>query len=94
MGGCVSHTLATLVMLCHHESNWLNDWPDDFKPVLYRRCVDDIFILFWSESHIEPFFQYITTRHTRNKFSASQHQIMPRHFNMQLKLAIINIKFT
>ena len=44
----------------------------EFKPVLYRRYVDDIFILFRSESHIEPFFQYINTRHTRIKFTVEK----------------------
>ena len=71
MGGCVSPTLAN-VFLCHHESNWLDGCPVEFKPVLYRRYVDDIFILFQSESHIEPFFQCINTRHTRIKFTVEK----------------------
>ena len=71
MGGCVSPTLAN-VFLCHHESNWLDGCPVEFKPVLYRRYVDDIFILFRSESHIEPFFQYINTRHTRINFTVEK----------------------
>ena len=47
MGGCVSPTLAE-IFLGHHESLWLDKCPPVFKPVLYRRYVDDTFLLFRS----------------------------------------------
>ena len=31
------------------KKNWLNECPSQFKPVLYRRYVDDIFVLFKSK---------------------------------------------
>ena len=34
--------------LCFHEQIWLNECPEGFKPVYYRRYVDDIFVLFRS----------------------------------------------
>ena len=34
-------TLAN-IFLCYYESNWLKDSPKDFKPVYYKRYVDDI----------------------------------------------------
>lgn len=68
MGGCVSPTLAN-VFLCHHEVAWLTDCPSEFKPVLYRRYVDDTFLLFKSLSHIDLFFQYINNKHPRIKFT-------------------------
>ena len=48
--------------LCFHEQIWLNDCPEDFKPVYYRRYyrryVDDIFALFRSPEHLEKFTNY------------------------------------
>ena len=34
------------VFLCHHEKNWLNACPNNFKPVFNKRYADDIFVLF------------------------------------------------
>ena len=33
------------VFLCCHEKIWLQNCPE-FKPVIYRRCVDDAFYYF------------------------------------------------
>ena len=35
-------TLAN-VFLCHYEKIWLNECPSLFKPIVYRRYVDDFF---------------------------------------------------
>ena len=35
-----------------HEQIWLNQCPDDFKPLYYRRYVDDTFALFHSPGHL------------------------------------------
>ena len=37
--------------LCHYEKLWLDSCPLEFKPVVYRRYVDDIFVLFKSKDH-------------------------------------------
>ena len=42
MGSPLGPTLAN-IFLYYHESNWLKDCPKDFKPVYYKRYVDDIF---------------------------------------------------
>ena len=34
------------IFLSHHETNWLNDCPSQFKPLYYQCYVDDSFILF------------------------------------------------
>ena len=34
------------IFLSHHEENWLNKCPIEFKPSFYRRHVDDNFVLF------------------------------------------------
>ena len=45
MGFLLRSTLAN-IYICNHDSNWLKDCLKDFKPVYYKRYVDDIFILF------------------------------------------------
>ena len=54
--------------LCFHEQVWFNDCPEDFKPVYYRRYVDDIFLLFRSPEHLEKFTNYLHTKHENIKF--------------------------
>ena len=34
------------IFLCHHETTWLKNSLKSFKPVYYKRYVDDIFALF------------------------------------------------
>ena len=43
------------VFLCYHEKIWLQNCPSEFKPVIYRRYVEDTFLLFRSKHHIEKF---------------------------------------
>ena len=45
MGSTLGPTLAN-VFLCYHEKFWLQNCPSEFKPVIYRKYVDDIFLLF------------------------------------------------
>ena len=44
MGSPLGPSLAN-AFLCHHETKWLNDCPKKFKPVFYKRYVDDAFVL-------------------------------------------------
>ena len=54
MGSLLGHTLAIIRFLCFHEQIWLNDYfPEDFRPVYYRRYVDDIFAPFSSPDHLK-----------------------------------------
>ena len=68
MGGCVSPTMAN-AFLCHHETQWLKNCPIEFKPVLYRRYVDDCFLLFKEKSHIMQFHEYLNKKHERIQFT-------------------------
>ena len=47
-------TLAT-AFLCHYEEIWLNECPSQFKPVIYRCYVADIFVLFKSKENLKLF---------------------------------------
>ena len=42
MGSPLGPSLAN-ALLCHHETKWLNDCPDKFKPVFYKRYIDSLF---------------------------------------------------
>ena len=48
----------TNIFMCSFESNWLQDCLNDFKPVFYRRYVDDLFVMFSSPNHAATFKEY------------------------------------
>ena len=68
MGSPLGPTL-TNIFLCYHESNWLKDCPKNFKPIYYKRNVDDIFVLFIKPEHALLFLEYINKKHKNIKFS-------------------------
>ena len=45
MGSPLGPTLAN-AFLCHYEKEWLDNCPSHLKPIVYRKYVDDIFVLF------------------------------------------------
>ena len=68
MGSPLGPTLAN-VFLCHHEEKWLNDCPNNFKPVFYKRYVDDIFVLFKKSEYVQLFVNYMNNKHKNISFS-------------------------
>ena len=68
MGSPLGPTLAN-AFLCFYEKKWLEQCPDKFKPVYYRRYVDDIFVLFKSRDHLIKFRDYLNKCHPNMKFS-------------------------
>ena len=68
MGFPLGPTLAN-VFLCYHESNWLKDFPKYFKPVYYKRYVDDTFVLFNKPEHAQFFLEYMNEKHNHMKLS-------------------------
>ena len=68
MGSPLRPSLAN-TFLAHNEQIWLNDCPDEFKPVYYKRYVDDIFVLFRSPHHLENFNEYLNIKHANIKFT-------------------------
>ena len=71
MGSPLGPTMAN-VFLSFYEVKWLEQCPKEFKPVFYRRYVDDIFVLFESAEHISKFRDYFSTRHPNMSFSFEQ----------------------
>ena len=71
MGSPLGPTLANIFM-CYYEKQWLEDCPIDFKPVWYRRYVDDTFLLFKKEEHVDAFLDFLNTRHRNIKFTVEK----------------------
>ena len=62
MGLPLGPTTAT-IFLSLYEMKWLDQCPNEFRLVFYRRYVDDIFVLFESAEHLSKFHAYLTTCH-------------------------------
>ena len=68
MGSPLSAPMANL-FLCYHETIWINDCPLEFKPLIYKRYVDDTFLVFKEKEHIAKFFEYLNTKHPNIRFT-------------------------
>ena len=68
MGSPLGPTLAN-IFLCHYESLWLNTCPVTFKPIIYKRYVDDTFTCFHSHDHINSFLSFLNSQHPNIKFT-------------------------
>ena len=69
MGSALGPSLAN-AFLANYEQIWLNDCPDEFKLVYYKRYVDDIFIR--SPHHLEKFNEYLNGKHANIKFTSEK----------------------
>lgn len=68
MGLPLGPTFANIFM-CFHERSWIDDCPLQFRPVMYKRYVDDTFVLFREQSHAESFLNYLNSKHNCIKFT-------------------------
>ena len=62
MGSPLDRTLVN-AFLCHYEKEWLDNCSIHFKPVMCKRYVDDIFVLFSSKEHLQLFVDYMNKQH-------------------------------
>ena len=63
------------IFLSHHEGNWLNKCPIDFKPSSYRKYVDDIFVLSESSETADSFREYMSSKHLKINFTVEQETV-------------------
>ena len=49
--------------LCHYEKEWFAGHPIEFKPKLYKRFVNDIFVIFQPRDCVKKFVDYMNTKH-------------------------------
>ena len=47
----------------------MNDCPVEFKPIFYRRYVDDCFLIFRHIDHVNKFLVYLNSKHNDIKFT-------------------------
>ena len=62
MGSPLGPTFAN-IFLCYHQTLWLKNCLESFKPVYYERYVDDIFVLFQKLEQVLRFVNYVNKRH-------------------------------
>ncbi len=91
MGSPLGASLAN-AFLAHHEKIWLANCPPEFSPVLYKRYVDDIFLLFKSESHIAQFERYMNQQHPSIEFTSEMQSDGSMSF-LDLSISSVNGKF-
>ena len=68
MASFLGPTLAN-AFLCHYEKIWLNECLSQFKTVVYKRYVDDIYVLFKSKEHLKLFVNYMNSKYRNIKFT-------------------------
>ena len=68
MGLPLGQTFANIFM-CFYESTWLSDCPAEFKPIFYRRYIDDTFLLFRHKDHSNLFLDYLNHKHSNINFT-------------------------
>ena len=68
MGSPLRPTFANIFM-CFLEKLILDQCPLSFKPIYYRRYVDDTFVLFKEKCHAQLFLDFINSFHRNIKFT-------------------------
>ena len=64
----IGPTLAN-IFLGVLENRFLDNCPPEFKPLLYRRYVDDTYCLFEDVEQVHSFLEYINKQHPNIKFT-------------------------
>ena len=83
------------IFLSFHERTWLADCPHTFKPMFYRRYVDDCFLIFQSKEQVIPCLDYLNSKHPNIQFT---HELVHYHSltltSHELTVAILPLCFT
>jgi hypothetical protein len=73
MGSPLGPTLAN-IFLSYHEQQWLDNCPTAFRPVYYKRYVDDIFVLLPSSDCLNSFKEYLNKQHPNMHFTSEEEE--------------------
>ncbi|MEL6606571.1 MAG: reverse transcriptase domain-containing protein, partial [Cyanobacteria bacterium J06614_10] len=68
MGSSLGPVYANTFM-CFKEVEWLENCPLDFKPLFYRRYVDDTFLMFKEYADVAKFLEYLNGKHPNIRFT-------------------------
>ena len=71
MGSVLGPVYANAFM-CAKEIIWLRNCPPDFKPLYYRRYVDDTFLIFRRDEDVGLFLNYLNSQHNNIKFTSEK----------------------
>ena len=69
MGSPLAPTLAS-IFLSKIEENI--DLFSGYKPLVYKRYVDDVFLIFENKDHVKPFLNYMNSIHSNIKFTVEE----------------------
>ena len=58
------------IFMSFHEKSWIYNFPSTVKPLLYRRYVNDCFLLFRSLDHVPLFLNYLNHQHPNIHFTS------------------------
>ena len=58
--------------MCFCENKWLEEGPDDFRPVFYKQYIDNTFFIY--KYHASLFLNYFNSQHTKNNFTMETEQ--------------------
>ena len=78
MGSSLGHTMAK-VFFSFYEVKWLEQCPKEFKPIFYRKYIDDIFVLFESAKHLSKFCGYFNICHPNMSLSLDKNKMESCH---------------
>ena len=83
-GVAMGSTLGPLFgnsFMSFHEKSWLYNCPSAFKLLVYRRYVDDCFLLFKSSDHVPLFLNYLNHQHPNISFTILTFDLsfVPKH---------------
>ena len=62
--------LSANICLSSHERTLLDNCSPEFKLLHFRRYVDDCFIIFKSQDHVQPFLNYLNPKHRNIEFTS------------------------
>ena len=68
MGSPLGPSFSNICM-CALEQNFLSNCPSNYKPIFYRRFVDDTFCIFENRTQVECFLKYLNGQHPNIKFT-------------------------
>ena len=70
MGSFLGPRLANVFMY-HFQNNWLENSLPHVKPIVYRKFLDDIFLLFQSKDHVQKLKNYLDKQHKNKIYVAN-----------------------
>ena len=88
MGSLLGPNL-TYAFLFHYEKEWLDSCPIELRPKLYKRYLDDIFVMFRSRNHVKKFVDYMNIRKTIFVLHFAKKSFIPMTYKIGLLETIL-----